>query len=66
MPRQGKSVGARVTSFGDEERMSVRRNYLPAARNSVTGITSCAVKVGLLITCQMDCSDMAVKPEGKA
>ena len=44
MPRR-KSVGARMTPFGDEERMSVRKTYLPAVRSSVTGITYCAVKV---------------------
>ncbi len=30
--------------------MSVGITYVPAARTSVTGITSCAVKVGLLIS----------------
>ena len=48
-----------MTPFGDEERMSLSRTYVPAARTSVTGITFCAVKVGLLMTCQMDCRDMA-------
>ena len=48
-----------MTPFGDEERMSLSRTYVPAARTSVTGITFCAVKVGLLMTCQMDCRDIA-------
>jgi hypothetical protein len=36
--------------------MSATKIYVPVMRTSVTGITFC---VGLLITCQMDCRDMA-------
>jgi len=39
--------------------VSEEKHYVSAARNSVTGVTSCAAKVGLLITCLMDCGDMA-------
>jgi hypothetical protein len=60
-PDRGTFIGARplMTPFGDEERMSVRRTYVAAARSSVTGITCCAAKVGLLITRQMDCRGLA-------
>ncbi len=49
-PDRGSLSGQGDKPFGDEERMSVGITYVPAARNSVTGITSCAVKVGLLIS----------------
>ena len=42
-------------TFWGRAKMSVCVSYVSAVRTSVTGITFCAVKVGLLISCQMDC-----------
>jgi hypothetical protein len=36
--------GSDETPFGDEERISLTRTYVLAARISVTGVTSCTVK----------------------
>ena len=41
--------------------MSVCASYVSAVRTSVTGITFCAVKVGLLISCQMDLNGAFVR-----
>ena len=53
--------GPDETPFGDEERISVTETYVLAARISVTGVTSCTEKVGLLITRLMGCWDSAIE-----
>ena len=52
-PTEGRlsGQGSDKTPFGDEERMSVTKTYIPACLKSVTGLTSRAAEVGLLITC---------------
>jgi hypothetical protein len=35
----GGRLSGHKTPFGDEERMSVTKNYVPAARKSVTAVT---------------------------
>jgi hypothetical protein len=55
-PDRGRLSGHLMRHLsGTKKGISVTKNLMSLLRGiSVTGVTSCTVKVGLLITCQMD------------